>query len=175
DARDVRAGERGVVHRTVGGGLNAVGAAAARRLEYFHVAGFRIEAPVDPALPGEPEHALQIERRGVEVGVARVLGQLPDLDLPCLGVHTHDGVLAAVGEPRGAVRARDHAVRRGARAQGNEIEFPALGIEDAELAAALHRDPHRAVGRAVGPDIVHAVTAWDLVFLHGHLRCRTPG
>src|ERR1051325_8319277 len=151
DARDVRAGERRVVHRAVRGGLDAVGAAAPRRFEYLHVAGLRIEAAIDAALPGEPEHALQIEGGGVEVGVARVVGQLPHLDLLRIGttarVHSHDGILPAVGEPHSTIRPRYDAVRRGARAQGNEIEFSALGIEDAELAAALHRDPHRAVGR----------------------------
>ena len=41
------------------------------------------------------------------------------------------------------------------------------------MAAALRRDPHRAVGRGVRPDVVHAVAARERIFLDRHLSgCR---
>src|SRR5437879_9055797 len=75
DARDVRAGERGVVQHALRGHVDAVRAAALRRVEYFHLAAARIEAAVDAALAGKPVHAVLVEDRGVEIGVAAAFGQ----------------------------------------------------------------------------------------------------
>ena len=59
----------------------------------------------------------------------------------------HDRVLAAVGDPRRAVRALDDAVRRGAAAERHQLDARALRVEPAEVAAALRREPDAAVGR----------------------------
>src|SRR5882762_5192644 len=52
--------------------------------------------------------------------------------------------------------ARDHAVRGGARAERHELHLAACRVEDAELAAALRREPHRPPGRCIGPDVVRS-------------------
>ena len=67
--RDVVAGERGVPDLAVRRRGDAVGADALRRLPGVDLAGRRIDAAVDAVLPGEPEDALAVEGRGVEVGV----------------------------------------------------------------------------------------------------------
>src|SRR6185295_3112780 len=135
DAGDVRTGERGVVHVAVGRDVNAVRAATARRLEHFHLAVARVEPAVDAALAGKPVHALLVEDRRVEVGVAAVRGQRPALHGAGLRIDAHDRVLPAVGEEGRAVGAGDHAVRRGAGAELDELDLAALGVEDAEVAA----------------------------------------
>jgi hypothetical protein len=152
--------------------VDAVGPAALRGFEHFHLAEARVEPAVDAALAGKPVHALSVEDRGVEVGVAAALGQRPHLDCASLRIDAHDRVLSAVGKPRRAVGAGDHAVRRGAAAERHELDLAALRIENAEVAAALRRDPDRAARRRVRPDVVHAMAPGHRVFLDRHLRQR---
>src|ERR1700732_2032815 len=84
---------RGEEHLVVRRGGDAVGAGAARRVEYRHRACFGIEPTIDAVLPGEPEHALAIKARGVEVGVAPFLGQREELDCTGRGIDPGDRVL----------------------------------------------------------------------------------
>ena len=49
--------------------VDAVGAAAARRVVHLHLAAARIQPPVVTALPGKPVDALAVEYRGIQVGV----------------------------------------------------------------------------------------------------------
>ena len=60
----------------------------------------RVEPPVDPALPGEPEDAAAVERRRVEVRVAARGGQRERVDVERARVDAHDRVQPAVGDPR---------------------------------------------------------------------------
>ena len=120
---------------------HAVAAASARRLPHLHVAGLRIEPAVVAALAGEPVDAGLVERRGVEIGVV-LERQLEHRDLVVV-VDAHDRVLPAVRDPRGLVRPDDHAMRRGARPEVDQLVGAVARIEPAELAVALAVEPHR--------------------------------
>ena len=146
DARDVAAGERGVVDRAVRGRGDAVRPAALRILIDRHLSGRGIERSVDAILPGEPQDAVLAERGGVEVGAVGGIGQGIGLHLQGGGIDPDDGVEPAVGHPGGAVRPDDHAVRRRFLAQRHLLDLAALGIEPPERALALGGVPHRAVG-----------------------------
>jgi len=93
DLAEIVASERGEEHLAVRRGGDAVGAGAARRVEYRHSACFGIEPTIDAVLPGEPEHALAIKARGVEVGVAPFLGQREELHRTGDGIDLGDRVL----------------------------------------------------------------------------------
>ena len=84
-----------------------------------------VEPAVHARLAGEPEHAVAVERGGIEVRV-RMGSQLEHLDLLGRGVHPHDRVQAAIRDPRRAVGTDDHAVRRGARAEIDLADLPGL-------------------------------------------------
>ena len=76
-----------------------------QRATDLHIACHRIEPAINAILSREPDAALAVESRGVEIGVRHALsGQRPYLDLLCRGIDAHNGILAAVGEPGGAVR-----------------------------------------------------------------------
>src|SRR5581483_11693215 len=105
------------------------------------------DAAVDAVLPGEPQHALAVEGRGVEVGVGEILGQRIELDRLGGRVDAGDGVLSAVGDPGGAVGADADAVRRRLLAERELPGLPALRIEHADRALRLRGVPDRAVGR----------------------------
>src|SRR5205085_3896947 len=99
DARDVIAGERGVPDLARWRGGDAVGAVALRRLPGVDLAGSRIDAAVDAALAGEPERAVLVEGRGVEVRVLKTLRQREQLHLARLRIDARDRVLPAFGNP----------------------------------------------------------------------------
>src|SRR5439155_2048410 len=67
------------------------------------------------------------------------------------------------------VGARDQAVRGGARAERHELHLAACRVEDAELAAALRREPHWPPRRRIRPDVVRIVAPRDGVFLDADL------
>src|SRR5262245_5845380 len=129
DARDVIAGERGVVHVATRRRRDAIRPAAARGIPHVHLAGGGIEPPVDTALAGEPDPTALVEGGGVEVGPPARLGQRPALDLARLWVDPHDRVRSALGHPWRAVGADDHPVRRGSFAQRHQFDLAALGFE----------------------------------------------
>ena len=149
---EIVAGERGEEHLAVRRGGDAVGASAARRVEYRQSARFGIEPTIDAVLPGEPEHALAIKARGVEVGVAPFLGQGEELDCTGRGIDPGDRVLPTFGDPGGTVGRNDHAVGCRSRTQRDQIRFPGPGIEPAEFARGLRGEPDCAVRR--GKDVV---------------------
>src|SRR5262249_22488873 len=74
DVAEIAAGERCEEHLAIRRRGNAVGAGAARRVVHRHRTRFGIEPAIDPVLPGEPENALTIKARRVEVGVPPLLG-----------------------------------------------------------------------------------------------------
>src|SRR5262249_55406727 len=104
DLREVVAGQRHVPDRALWRRRDPIGASAARRLPDLHLFRLGIEAADDAVLAGEPEDALLVEDRRVEVGGGGAAIQLPDLHLVVLGVDAGDGVLAAFRDPGCAVR-----------------------------------------------------------------------
>src|SRR5438105_5434421 len=72
DPTDVTTGERRVVQTSIGADRDAVGPRAPRRVKDRHRAARWIESPVDAVLSGEPERAVAIEDRRVEVCVRTV-------------------------------------------------------------------------------------------------------
>ena len=147
DLGDVIAGERGVPDLAVRRGGDAVGAGAFRRFPGLDLAGRRIDAAIDAVLPGEPEDALAVEGRGVEVGVREIRRQREQLHRLGRRIDARDGVLPALGDPGGAVGPDDHAMRRSTRPERNLRHLAGLRIEDAERALALRGVPDRAVRR----------------------------
>src|SRR5690606_20988078 len=116
DLGEVAAGERNVPDLAVGRVVDAIGATAFGILPHLHTAG-GVDLAVDAVLAGEPMHPVLVERAGVEVGVAGLFGQLPDVDRPALRIVADDRVLPAVGDPGAAVGALHHPVRRRAFAE----------------------------------------------------------
>src|SRR5262249_30462723 len=148
------AGRRSVPHGVRRCGGDAVGTGAARRLPHLHLLALGIEAADDAALTGEPQHALLVEHRRVEVGVGRAAVQLPDLHAVILAVDAGDGVLATFGHPGRTVGPDHHAVRRGTRAELDRLQPAVARIEQDQRAVALAGGPHRAVG--IAGDVVQA-------------------
>ena len=106
DVRDVAAGERGVPDVPRRRRRDAVRAATLRVIEDLHRAGRRIEPAEDAGLAREPEDAVGIEDRGVQVRAGPVAGEREGRDLVGVGIDPDDRVQAAVGDPGVAVRAR---------------------------------------------------------------------
>src|SRR3984893_6935671 len=107
DLAEIIAGERGEEHLAIRRRGDAVGAGATRCIEHRHPAGFGIEPALDAILPGEPQHALAIETRRVEVGVPPLLEQRKELRCARRGIDPRDRVLPAFGDPGGPVRSAD--------------------------------------------------------------------
>src|SRR3546814_3682322 len=106
---------------------------------------------VDAVLAGEPELAVAVVGRGVEVGVAALAGQGIALDGMSLRIDADDRVEPAVGDPWRTVRSHDHAVRRGAVAERDVQRLAGLRIESAQRALVLRGVPDRParqIGRA---------------------------
>ena len=146
DARDERPRERAPPDVARRRHADAVGPAAARRVLHRDLAGGRHHLADHARLAGVPEVAVAIERRGVEVGVRRALGQTEHAHLAPRPADADDGVLATVGEPGRPVRALDHPVRRRSGAECDELRAAGLRVEPAEVAAALRAEPHAAIG-----------------------------
>ena len=68
-------------------------------------------------LPGEPQHALLVEGRRVQIYVGKFAGQREQFYGMSLRIDARNRVLAAFGDPRRAVRPDDDAVGRGAGAE----------------------------------------------------------
>ena len=112
DARDVAARRARGTRRRPPESWRSRRALIPRGVEHAHAAGARVEAAVDPGLPGEPEDAAGVEAGGVEVCGRAVAGSgeaaYPKRPL----VHADDRVEAAIGHPGRTVGPDDHAVRR---------------------------------------------------------------
>jgi hypothetical protein len=147
DARYVGAGERTPPDVALRRRADAVRTTAPRRFLHRDHAALHRDAADVPALAGEPAVAVGVERGRVQVRVRRARGQRIDAHCALGPAHTHHRVLSAVGEPCRLVRALDHAVRRRAAAERDQFAAAALGVEPAEVAAALRRVPDAAVGR----------------------------
>src|SRR5690606_18257072 len=139
DTGDIAAGKRGEPDLAVGRRRDAIGTAAAWRLEYPHLLGARIEAAVDAVLAGEPQRAVAAEGGGVEVAVADRLGKRPDRQLAAGGIEANDGVLAAVGDPGGAVGPLDDAVRPRPLTERHLAHLAAGRVQDSQRALVLRR------------------------------------
>ena len=109
--RDVTARQRRIVYGSIRRGGNSVRPRALRRVEHLHFADLGIQPPVDAALAGEPQHTALIKGSGVQVRAFTPGRQRIDGDFLRRGLDAHDGVQAAVRDPRRAVRADDHTVR----------------------------------------------------------------
>src|SRR6476646_4772439 len=122
DVPDVVAGKRGVPDLVCGRDRDAVGAAPGRA-PGLDLADLRVEAAVYAGLAGEPDHARLVHDGRVEIGVGELLRQREELHLMGLEVDARDRVVAAFGEPGGAVRPDDDAVRCGARPEREFVEL----------------------------------------------------
>ena len=104
-----------------------VRAGTAGRIENRHRARLGIEPPVDAVLPREPDHALAIENRRVQVCVAPLLGKREEFCPVCCGVNSDDCVLPAFCDPSGAVRPNDDTVGRRAGPKPIRSDLPVRG------------------------------------------------
>jgi hypothetical protein len=152
DPGNVAAGERGVPDVATGGRGDAIGPGTTRRVEDLNPSTGRIQPAVDAGLAGEPEDAVPIERRRVQVGVPPVRRQREDLDASRSGVDADDRVQPTVGDPRRPVGPDDDAVRCGSGSEPGLVDGAGRGIEVAEGAVLLARVPDAAVGG--GGDVV---------------------
>src|SRR5262249_34381141 len=131
----------------------------------------QVDAAVNAALPGEPERALLVEGRGVEVGALETLRQREQLHRLASRIEARDRVLPAFGDPGRAVGTDDHAVRRRALAERDLLDLAGLWIENAERALILRSVPHLAVRR--GGDIVRMRAGCDRKIRDAVGPCRT--
>src|SRR5262249_60901513 len=97
-------------------------AARPRRPPRVELAARRIEPTVHSGLAGEPELAVAVERRGVEIGIGELAWERKQLDLARRRVDARDRVLPALGDPRHATRPDDDAMRRRVRAERDLID-----------------------------------------------------
>src|SRR5258706_16460290 len=102
---------------------------------------------MNAGLSGEPQNALLIERRCIEVSVGEVPRQREQLDLARHRIDARDRVLSALGDPRRAIRSDDDAMGRGAGPKRNVLVLAGLRIEPAENAFLLAAVPDRAIRR----------------------------
>src|SRR5207244_4273872 len=122
--------------------------------EHPQLAGSRVEPSVRARLAGEPEDPVAVERRGVEAHRGERLRERKALDLVRLRVDAHDRVLAAVGDPRRAIRSDDDTVRRRAR---TELDRPRLSVlgwsqpSSPESCAVYQTPPSAAGATSCGP------------------------
>jgi hypothetical protein len=98
-------------------------------------------------LPGEPQHAVTVEGRRVEIGIAPINGQWITLHFFRGRIDTYDGIQAAVGDPWRAIGSDDHTMRRRSRSQRDMMCLAGLWIEAAQRARRLRGVPHRAIRR----------------------------
>src|SRR5207247_7423970 len=105
------------------------------------------EPAVDAALAGEPEHPLRVEGGRVEISAAALGWERESDDFARDRIDTHDGVLAAIGDPRRAIKADDHAVRSGWAAQGDLLHLAGRRVQPPQFPDRLGGVPDAAVGR----------------------------
>src|SRR6266446_4645478 len=72
---------------------------------------------MDASLSGEPQNALLIERRGIEIGVAELPGQREQFYLAGLRIEATENAFLLAAVPYRAVRRRRHVMRIVARRQ----------------------------------------------------------
>src|SRR5262249_19812842 len=112
DIGQIAAGQRDEPDLPLWCRCDAIGAPAFRRVPHLHIARLRVEPAVDADLPGEPNPASAVEGRRVEVyGWHPLWRKWPHLDHFRRGVDAHDRVLAAISEPRRAIRSHNDALR----------------------------------------------------------------
>src|SRR5260370_12072791 len=126
---------------------------------------------MNAGLSGDPQKALLIERRRIEVSVGELPRQREQLDLARHRIDARDRVLSALRDPRRAVRSDDDAMGRGAGPKWNVLVLAALRIEAAENAFVVAAVPDRAVGRR--RDVMGIVARRQLIEgrLRGKARC----
>ena len=164
DAADVAPRERREVDVPVRTSRDAVRTGTAGRIEDRHRSALRIEAAEDSLLTREPEQAVPVKGRSIEVGVGAISRQREPLHFVRHGIHADDRVQAAVGDPGRAVGPDDDAVWRRPGAELDRLEQAEPRIEPAELARELRRVPDAAVAR--GGDVVRTLASRDRVLLH---------
>src|SRR6266511_5165987 len=152
DPTHVAPRERRVVDGAAGRGRDPVRARAPRRVERPYPPDLRIEPPVHAALAGEPEDALSVEGRRVEIRERASTREREAPDAQRSRVDADDGVQAAVRDPRSAVGPDDHAVRRRTVAEMCLPGASGVRVEPAEVTRALRRVPYSAV--ALGRHVV---------------------
>src|SRR5439155_20363541 len=96
DPGQMAAGKRDIIDFAGRRGGDAIWTATLGILPHLDLAALPIEPSVNAILAGEPEVSVAVERCGVQIGVASVLGQFPELDLPGLGIITDNRILAAI-------------------------------------------------------------------------------
>src|SRR5438093_4816382 len=152
DLPEVAARKRGEPHLALRRRRDSVRPLPARRVEHVDLSARWVEPADDPGLPGEPEDAAPVERRGVEALTRPRYGPAPDLARD--RVDADDRVETAVGDPGRAIRTDDDAVRSRAAAERDALHLAGRGIEPPELAGTLAGEPHPAIAR--GRDVVRA-------------------
>src|SRR6185503_18121614 len=98
-----------------------------------------IDPADNPALPGEPDNAVRIEHRGVEIRIRarhRVLRKRMSLVF-----HPDDCVETAIGHPCRAVRSDDHPMRRRTGSERDRLDSAGLRIEEPERSRRLRGIP----------------------------------
>ena len=108
--------------------------------------------PIDPILPGEPEHTLTIKGGCVQVRVTPLRGQREELDGAGRGIDAGNRVLppsVTQAAPSGPTITPCGAAPR---SQCDQIRPAGPRIEPAEFARGLRGEPHRTIGRGI--DIV---------------------
>src|SRR5215208_752293 len=179
DPAEVAPGKRGVVDDARRRRRDPVRSGSTRRAVDPELPRTRVEAAVDPALAGEPEPSAAVERRRVQVRVARLRREPPAADTPRARIDADDRVEAAVGDPRCAVGPHDHAVRCRAGPERDVQRLSRLRVQMSELARRLCRVPDAAVPRR--RDVVRVLAGWDRVLLDaqcdraGKAASRRPG
>src|SRR5260370_9043572 len=126
---------------------------------------------MNAGLSGEPENALLIERRRIEVSVGELPRQREQLDLASRRIDASDRILPTLGDPWRAVRSDDDAMGRGAGPKWNVLVLAGLRIEAAENAFLLPAVPDRAVRRR--RHVMRIVARRQLIEgrLRGETRC----
>src|SRR5574341_120679 len=147
DPRDVAAGERGIVDIATRRCRDAVGAPAPGRVEHVNAPCLWIKTAVHAALSGEPEDAVPVKGRGIEVRISAAFGQGKDPDRIGRGIDADDGVLPAVRHPCRLVGTNDHAVWSGAAAEGNLLDLAGPGIQPPQRTLCLGRVPDGSIRR----------------------------
>ena len=168
DAADVAAGQRGVEHLPIRGGGDAVGARTPGGVEDLDPADLWVEPSQHPRLPGEPQD-VTAEGGRVEVGRSPLGRQRVTVDLLGAGVDPHDRVQAAVGDPRGPIRADDHAMRGRAVPERDQPALAGGRVQQAEVTGPLGGVPDRAAVGGRG-DVVGSAPGRDRVLLHPQAR-----
>src|SRR5262249_27836475 len=163
DRTEITVGERCVIDVAGKRGGDAVRPRAQWRVEDVHLSALRIEPAENPALPGEPEDAVEIEGRRVEALGGPLRRKRGNRKLLPLLVHPDDRVQPTRGDPRRSVWPDDYPMRRRARSERDTARLSGGWIEHTQVPGPLRGVPDEAVGRR--RDVVRSRAGWQLVLL----------